>query len=73
MQLREAREIGIKVQGDELVAKGYMGTSKLERIFKEFRRQIKGASRDDIRVTLPKGVSRSFPRGMTTKQGRKKK
>ena len=73
MKFRGQREFRIRVRGNELVVKGYMRTSELERIFKEFSRQLKGASRADIRVTLPKGVSRSFPRELTTKQGRKKK
>jgi hypothetical protein len=71
MRFREAREIRIKVDGNELVVKGYMRANQLEKLFQKFQQQIRGARASHLKVTLPKGVKRTFPRELTSTQGRK--
>jgi hypothetical protein len=71
MHFREAREIKINVQGNELVVKGYMRTPQLEKLFQEFQKQIQSAKTNHLKVTLPRGVKRAFPRELTTTKRRK--
>jgi hypothetical protein len=73
MRLRAAREIKIEVDDNELVVKGSMRTAQLEKLFREFQKQIRGSKTSHLKVTLPKGVKRSFPRELTDASSRRTK
>jgi hypothetical protein len=62
-------QIEIKVGDNELKIEGPVSDKVLEKRIERFRELIKGATYDDIEVTLPKGARRNIPVKLATKKG----
>lgn len=69
MDYRKAQKIEIKVGDNELKIEGPVSDKVLEKRIERFRELIKGATYDDIEVTLPKGARRNIPAKLATKKG----
>ena len=61
MDYRKAKEIEIKVGDNELRIKGHVTERVLKKRIETFRDLIRGATSEDIKVTLPKGAKRRIP------------
>lgn len=69
MDYRKAQKIEIKVGDNELKIEGPVSDKVLEKRIERFRELIKGATYDDIEVTLPKGARRNIPAKLAVKKG----
>lgn len=71
MEHRKAQKIEIKVGDNELKIEGHVSDKALEKKIERFRKLIKGATYDDIEVTLPKGARRNIPAKLADKKSKR--
>lgn len=67
MDYRKAQKIEINVGDKELKIEESVSDKVLEKRIERFRELIKGATYDDIEVSLPKGARRNIPAKLASK------
>jgi hypothetical protein len=73
MEYRNAQKIEIRVGDHELKIEGRVSDKTLEKRIAQFRKLIKGATYDDIDVSLPKGANRRIPAKLADKKAKRVK